>query len=218
MAQKRLPTTTTGKSTLRKTRKKRCFMPTTWSFTALELGRSFGYYYPGQKKKKKKEPCCWCIKSESCDIEESRCLIQLRNRERTRLATAVTSCLDASQRNQTADSSISHDASQGWFFFFGQGSIITENFIHVKISHSGFHFFYTELWTAAYKKPMVKKVWKKSEKSRGGLPSSPKSKQGREAFGILPISIIPFFEEFGGGGFSRHVCPVTNGRQENYAG
>ena len=72
------------------------------------------YYYPGQKK----EPCSWCIKSESCDIEESWSLIQLRNRERTPLAAAATSRIDASQRNQAADSSISHDASPGWFFFF----------------------------------------------------------------------------------------------------
>ena len=47
-----------------------------------------------------------------------RSLIQLRNRERTRLATAATSRIDALQRNQAADSSISHDASPGWFFFF----------------------------------------------------------------------------------------------------
>ena len=52
------------------------------------------YAYPGHKKKK--EPCCWCIKSESCDIEESRCLLQLRNREWTRLATVATSRIDAS--------------------------------------------------------------------------------------------------------------------------
>ena len=71
-------------------------------------------YYPGQKKRKN-EPCCWCIKSESCDIEESWSLIQLRNRERTRLAT---SRIDALQRNPAADSSVSHDASPGWFFFF----------------------------------------------------------------------------------------------------
>ena len=50
---------------------------------------------PSTALDKKKEPCCWCIKSESCDIEESECLIQLRNRERTRLATAATSCIDA---------------------------------------------------------------------------------------------------------------------------
>ena len=71
-------------------------------------------YYPGQKK----EPCCWCIKSESCDIEESCKLIQLWNRKRTRLVTAATSRIDASQQNQTADSSISHDASPRWFSFF----------------------------------------------------------------------------------------------------
>ena len=66
----------------------------------------------------KKEPCCWCINSESCDIEESECMIQLRNGERTRLATAATSCIDASWQNQTADSSISLGASPRWFFFF----------------------------------------------------------------------------------------------------
>ena len=50
---------------------------------------------PGQKR----EP--WCIKSGSHDIEKSgSCgLIQLCNRERTRLVTAVTSRIDASQRN-----------------------------------------------------------------------------------------------------------------------
>ena len=68
----------------------------------------------------KKEPCSWCIKSKSCDVEESRCLIQLRNRERMRRATAATSRIVASRRNQTADSSISHDASQGWFFFLSR--------------------------------------------------------------------------------------------------
>ena len=40
----------------------------------------FGFYYPGQKKN---EPCCWCIKSEACDIEESGRLVQLRNRKQT---------------------------------------------------------------------------------------------------------------------------------------
>ena len=65
-----------------------------------------------------KKPCCWCLKWESCDIKESRCLIQLQNCERTRLATATTSRTDASQRNQTTDSLILHDASPRWFFFF----------------------------------------------------------------------------------------------------
>ena len=74
--------------------------------------------WPSTTLDKKKEPCCWCIKSESCDIEESECLIQLRNREWTRLATARTSCIDASWQNQTADSSISLGASTRWFFFF----------------------------------------------------------------------------------------------------
>ena len=47
-------------------------------------------------------------------------LDQQRNRERTRLASAATSRIDASQRNQAADSSISHDASPGWFFFLAR--------------------------------------------------------------------------------------------------
>ena len=45
-------------------------------------------------------------------------MIQLQNREGTRLTTAATSRIDASQRNQVANSSISHDASSGWVFFF----------------------------------------------------------------------------------------------------
>ena len=83
-----------------------------WALTWTSNGGRM--YYPGQKK----EPCCWCIKSESCDIEESRCLIQLRNRERTRLATAATLRIDAPQQNQTADSSISDMMHQkdGSFF------------------------------------------------------------------------------------------------------
>ena len=36
------------------------------------------------------------------------------------LATAATSCIDASQRNQTADSSISHDASRMVSFFLAR--------------------------------------------------------------------------------------------------
>ena len=40
---------------------------------------------------------------------------------------------------------------------------------------------------------MVKKVWKKYEKSCDGLPSSPKSKRGGQAFGILAISTTPIF-------------------------
>ena len=81
---------------------------------------------------KKKEPCCWCIKSESCDIEEPWSLIQLRNREQTWLATVATSRINASQRNQAADSSTSHGASLGWFFFFGQGSsyLVTATFVN----------------------------------------------------------------------------------------
>ena len=64
---------------------------------------------------------------------------------------------------------------------------------------------------------MVKKVWKKYEKSCDGLPSSPKSKRGGQAFGILAIFTTPIF---GGlwGAFSRHVCPVTAGRNDNFAG
>ena len=41
---------------------------------------------------------------------------------------ANTTCdcrIDASQRNQTADSSISHDASQGWFFFLARVVALT---------------------------------------------------------------------------------------------
>ena len=83
-----------------------CWITFIWSVVSSYVR----FYYPGQKR----EPCSWCIKSESCDIEESRCLMQLRNRERTRLATATTTRIDESRRNQTADSSISHDASQGW--------------------------------------------------------------------------------------------------------
>ena len=73
-------------------------------------------YYPGQKKT---QPWSgwWCIKSKSCDIEESGCLIQQRNRERTGLATAATSRINASRRNQTAHSWISHDASPRSFSF-----------------------------------------------------------------------------------------------------
>ena len=43
-------------------------LSTTWYSNSL--------YYPGQKKKK--EPCCWCIKPVSCDIEESWSLITCR--------------------------------------------------------------------------------------------------------------------------------------------
>ena len=57
-------------------------------------------------------------KSESCGIKESGRLIQLLYRERRRLATATTSMIDSSQQDQTADSSISHDALSRWFFFF----------------------------------------------------------------------------------------------------
>ena len=52
--------------------------------------------------------------------------------------------------------------------------------------YSGSHLFYAKLWTVADQKPMVKKIWKKYEKSRDGLPSSPKSKTGQKPFGILP--------------------------------
>ena len=45
---------------------------------------------------------------------------------------------------------------------------------------------------------MVKKVRKKYEKSCDGLPSSPKSKRGGQAFGILAISTAPILEDFGG--------------------
>ena len=83
--------------------------------------------------------------------------------------------------------------------------------------YSGFHFFYAKLWTVAYEKPMVKKVWKKYEKSCDGQPSSPKSKRGGQAFGILAMSTTPTF--WGRwGAFSRHVCPVTAGRNGNFAG
>ena len=40
--------------------------------------------------------------------------------------------------------------------------------------------------TVADQKPMVKKIWKKYEKSWDGLSSSPKSKRGQKPFGILP--------------------------------
>ena len=83
--------------------------------------------------------------------------------------------------------------------------------------YSGFHFFYAKLWTVAYEKPMVKKVWKKYEKSWDGLPSSPKLKRGGQAFGILAISTTPIFWGLWGA-FSRHVCPVTAGRNDNFAG
>ena len=75
-----------------------------------------------------KKTCCWCIKSESCDIEESGCLIQLRNREWTWLATPR---MDASRRNETADSSISHDALPllfSFFFCFVQVVVIREDY------------------------------------------------------------------------------------------
>ena len=55
-------------------------------------------YYLGQKKKR---TMLLMHKSESCDSEESGCLIQMRNRARTRLATstAATSRIDALRRN-----------------------------------------------------------------------------------------------------------------------
>ena len=78
-------------------------------------------------------------------------------------------------------------------------------------------FFYAKLWAVTNEKPMVKKVWKKYEKSCGGLPSSPKSKRGGQAFGILAIPTTPIV---GGlwGAFSRHVCPVTASRNDNLTG
>ena len=57
----------------------------------------------------------------------------------------------------------------------------------------------------------------KYEKSCDGLPSSPKSKRGGQAFGILAISTTPIFWGLWGA-FSRHVCPVTAGRNDNFAG
>ena len=75
------------------------------SFSPIQAGRS------SATRSSKRE---LAVKSESCGIEESGCLIQLRNRERMQLAT---SRIDASRRNQTTDSSISHVASPGWFFF-----------------------------------------------------------------------------------------------------
>ena len=53
-------------------------------------------------------------------------------------------------------------------------------------NYSRSHLFYAKLWTVADQKPMVKKIWKKYEKSWDGLPSSPKSKRGQKPFGILP--------------------------------
>ena len=64
---------------------------------------------------------------------------------------------------------------------------------------------------------MVRKVWKKYEKSCDGLPSSPKSKRSGQAFGILAIPTNPIFWGLWGA-FSRHVCPVTVSRNDNLAG
>ena len=120
-----------------------CFLLLSMSRSRPFLRRSLEYihwmrpvhatsYYPGQKK----EPCCWCMKSESCDIEESWSLIQLQNRERTRLTTAATSRIHASQRNQAADSSISHDASPRWFLFLAMVVVSKFNGSHFGLSLS----------------------------------------------------------------------------------
>ena len=73
---------------------------------------------------KKKKPCHGCIKSESCDIEKSRCLIQLRLRERTRLVTAATSRIDASWHRGEIRLQILwyHMMDHKDGSFFGQGS------------------------------------------------------------------------------------------------
>ena len=80
-----------------------------------------------------------------------------------------------------------------------------------------FIFFYAKLWTFAYEKPMVKKVWKNMKNQVMVLPSSPKSKRGGQVFGILAISTTPIFWGLWGA-FSRHVCTVTAGRNDNFVG
>ena len=70
-------------------------------------------------------------------------------------------------------------------------------------------FFLRKTLNSRLWKTHGKKGMEKYEKSCDGLPSSPKSKRGGQAFGILVISTNPIF---GGlwGAFSCHVCPVTS--------
>ena len=63
--------------------------------------------------------------------------------------------------------------------------------------YSGSHLFYAKLWTVADQKRMVKKIWKKYEKSWDGLPSSPKSKRGQKPFGITIITFPHFLRTLG---------------------
>ena len=79
-------------------------------------------------------------------------------------------------------------------------------------SYSGSHLFSAKLWTAADQKPMVKKIWKKYEKSWDG-PSSPKSKRDKNPSGSCHNHLSPFFEDVGV--FRRQICPVTSGRVDN---
>ena len=120
----------------------------------------------------------------------------------------------AGKQLQPLDVPLPHRATWAISFLTKPRGSAKQNIPH---SYSGFHFFYAKLWTVAYEKPMVKKVWKKYEKSCGGLPSSPKSKRGGQAFGILAIPTTPIFWGLWGA-FSRHVCPVTAGRNDNLAG
>ena len=64
--------------------------------------------------------------------------------------------------------------------------------------YSGSHPFYAKLWTVADQKPMVKKIWKKYEKSWDGLPSSPNQKEDKNPSGSYHNHLPPFFEDVGG--------------------
>ena len=78
-------------------------------------------------------------------------------------------------------------------------------------------FFLRKTLNSRLRKTHGKKGMEKYEKSCDGLPSSPKSKRGGQAFGILAIPTTPISWGLWGA-FSRHVCPVTAGRNDNLAG
>ena len=59
--------------------------------------------------------------------------------------------------------------------------------------YSESHPFYAKLWTVADQKPMVKKIWKKYEKSWDGLPSSPKIKKRTKTLRDPTIITFPHF-------------------------
>ena len=81
--------------------------------------------------------------------------------------------------------------------------------------YRGFHFFYAKLWTVAYKKPMEKrygKIWKIMWWSA----LLPKIKTRWPSLRDPGNTHHPHFLRTLGG-ISRHVCPVTAGRNDNLA-